>query len=53
MAHPLVMVLPIGIEDDFVAALDLMTENSWIWSDVNAPASYTIGHFPDGRRVAL
>jgi len=46
-AHPLVMVLPIGIEDDFVGVVDLMTEKSWIWSDVNDPESYTIGDVPD------
>ena len=46
-AHPLVMVLPIGIEDDFVGVVDLMTEKSWIWSDVNDPASYTIGDVPE------
>ena len=46
-AHPLVMVLPIGIEDDFVGVVDLMTEKSWIWSDVNDPESYTIGDVPE------
>jgi elongation factor G len=46
-ANPLVMVLPIGIEDDFVGVVDLMTEKSWIWSDPNDPASYTIGDVPE------
>jgi elongation factor G len=46
-AHPVVMVLPIGIEDDFVGVVDLLTEKSWIWSDVNDPESYTIGEVPD------
>jgi len=46
-ANPLVMVLPIGIEDDFVGVVDLMTEKSWIWSDVNDPESYTIGDVPE------
>jgi elongation factor G len=46
-AHPLVMVLPIGIEDDFVGVVDLLTEKSWIWSDSNDPESYTIGDVPE------
>lgn len=46
-AKPLVMVLPIGIEDDFVGVVDLLTEKSWIWSDVSDAASYTIGEVPE------
>ena len=46
-ANPLVMVLPIGIEDDFVGVVDLLTEKSWIWSDSSDPESYTIGDVPE------
>tara|TARA_R110002096_G_scaffold22547_7_gene72298 strand:+ start:7587 stop:9671 length:2085 start_codon:yes stop_codon:yes gene_type:complete len=46
-ANPLVMVLPIGIEDDFVGVVDLLTEKSWTWSDSNDPTSYTIGDVPE------
>ncbi|MEM7431825.1 MAG: elongation factor G [Pseudomonadota bacterium] len=46
-ANPLVMVLPIGIEDDFVGVVDLLTMQSWIWSDSNDPESYTIGDIPE------
>ena len=46
-ANPLVMVLPIGVEDNFVGLVDLLTEKSWIWSDSNDPESYTIGDVPD------
>ena len=49
-ANPLVMVLPIGIEDDFVGIVDLLTEKSWIWSDSNDPESYTIGDVPDDMK---
>jgi elongation factor G len=41
------MVLPIGIEDEFVGVVDLLTQKSWIWSDVNDPESYTIGDVPE------
>ncbi len=45
-ANPLVMVLPIGVEDNFVGIVDLMTEKAWTWSDSNDPESYTIGDVP-------
>jgi elongation factor G len=46
-ANPLVMVLPIGIEDDFIGVVDLLTQKSWTWSDSNDPESYTIGDVPE------
>ncbi|MCH8101201.1 MAG: elongation factor G [Proteobacteria bacterium] len=46
-ANPVVMVLPIGIEDDFVGVVDLLTRKSWIWKDVSDPESYEIGDVPD------
>ncbi|MCP5093063.1 MAG: GTP-binding protein, partial [Gammaproteobacteria bacterium] len=46
-ANPLVMVLPIGVEDNFVGIVDLLTEKSWVWSDSNDPESYAIGDVPD------
>jgi elongation factor G len=46
-ASPLVMVLPIGIEDDFVGVVDLLTEKSWTWSDSSDPELYTIGDVPE------
>jgi elongation factor G len=45
-AHPLVMVLPIGIEDQFKGIVDLLTRKAWIWSDPNDPASYEITDVP-------
>jgi len=45
-AKPLVMVLPIGAEDDFVGVVDLLTEKSHIWSDPKDPLSLTIGDVP-------
>lgn len=46
-ANPLVMTLPIGIEDNFIGIVDLITQKSWIWSDVNNPESYEIGDIPE------
>ncbi len=39
-ANPLVMVLPIGIEDDFVGVVDLLTRKAWIWDDSGDPSKY-------------
>jgi len=46
-ANPLVMVLPIGAEDDFVGVVDLLTRKSWIWKDASDPESYQIGDVPE------
>jgi elongation factor G len=41
-ATPLVMTLPIGIEDQFRGVVDLLTRKAWIWDDSGDPAAYTI-----------
>lgn len=45
-ATPLVMVLPIGIEDEFKGVVDLLTRKAWIWSDDKDPESYTLEEPP-------
>lgn len=45
-AKPLVIVLPIGIEDQFCGVVDLLTRKSWIWDDTGLPENYTIGEVP-------
>ncbi len=45
-ANPLVMVLPIGIEDDFVGVVDLLTRKAWIWDDSGDPSKYKIDEPP-------
>ena len=46
-ANPLVMTLPIGIEDNFIGAVDLLTRKAWIWKDPNDPAKYDIEDVPE------
>jgi len=46
-ANPLVMTLPIGIEDDFKGVVDLLTEKAWIWSSSDDPTSYEITDIPE------
>ena len=45
-AKPLVMVLPIGIEEDFKGVVDLLTRKAWIWDDSGDPAAYEIQEPP-------
>ncbi|MGD1895563.1 MAG: elongation factor G [Phormidesmis sp.] len=49
-AKPLVMVLPIGIEDDFVGVVDLLTEKAWIWDDSGEPMNYEITDVPEDMK---
>jgi len=45
-AVPLVMVLPIGIEDDFKGVVDLLSRKAYIWDDSGDPAAYTVEEPP-------
>ncbi len=46
-ARPVVMVLPIGIEDDFKGVVDLLTRKAWIWDESGDPTKYTISEVPE------
>ncbi len=41
-ANPLVMVLPIGIEENFTGVVDLLTRKAWVWDDSGDPMNYEI-----------
>jgi len=45
-AHPLVMTLPIGREDDFSGVVDILTRKAWIWDDSGDPLNYTVQDVP-------
>ncbi|OBT06600.1 translation elongation factor G [Vibrio sp. UCD-FRSSP16_10] len=45
-ATPLVMVLPIGREDDFVGVVDLLTRKAYVWDDTGLPENYEIKDIP-------
>lgn len=45
-AHPLVMVLPIGIEDDFKGCVDLLTRKAWIWDNEADTTAFRIEEPP-------
>ena len=46
-AKPLVMVLPIGMENDFVGVVDLLTRKAWVWDDSGNPENYEIKDVPE------
>jgi elongation factor G len=45
-AHPLVMTLPIGIEDDFVGIVDVLEQKAYIWDDTGLPENFEITDIP-------
>ncbi|GGI76294.1 elongation factor G [Shewanella gelidii] len=45
-ANPLVMVLPIGIEDEFTGVVDLLTRKAWVWDETGQAENYTIEDIP-------
>jgi len=50
VAKPLVMVLPIGIEDDFVGVVDLLTEKAWVWDNSGDPLNYELKDVPEDMK---
>ena len=46
-ANPLVMVLPIGVEDNFTGIIDLLTRKAWIWNSSEDPEAYEITDVPE------
>ncbi len=52
-AHPLVMVLPIGVEEDFSGVVDLLTRKAWIWDNSGDPAAYEITEPPADMAEAI
>jgi elongation factor G len=45
-ANPLVMALPIGIEDDFVGIVDVLEQKSYVWDDTGLPENFVVGDVP-------
>ncbi|MEM7357689.1 MAG: elongation factor G [Pseudomonadota bacterium] len=45
-ADPLVMVLPIGIEDDFIGVVDLLERKAYVWDDSGDPTKFEVQDVP-------
>ena len=52
-AKPLVMVLPIGTEDDFVGVVDLLTRKAWVWDATGDPLAYEIQDVPEDMKAEV
>ncbi|MGD9392897.1 MAG: GTP-binding protein, partial [Chromatiales bacterium] len=52
-ANPLVMVLPIGTEDDFVGVVDLLSRKAYIWDDTGLPENYEVKDVPEDMADAV
>ena len=49
-AEPLVLTLPIGIEDAFSGVVDLVTRKAWIWDGSSDPMNYHLDDVPADMR---
>ncbi|PWK51956.1 elongation factor G [Pleionea mediterranea] len=45
-ANPLVMTLPIGIEDDFSGVVDVLEQKAYIWDDTGLPENFEVTDIP-------
>ena len=46
-ANPLVMTLPIGIEDEFCGVVNLLDMRAYIWDDSGLPENYEVVDIPE------
>ena len=45
-AKPVVMCLPIGVEENFIGLVDLLTRQAYVWDDSGLPENYEVGDVP-------
>ncbi|WP_194090590.1 elongation factor G [Vibrio hibernica] len=45
-ATPLIMTLPIGIEDEFKGVVDVLSRKAYIWDETGLPENYTVEDVP-------
>ncbi len=45
-ARPVVMTLPIGVEDQFIGVVDVLTRKAWVWDASGDPLNYEIQDVP-------
>ncbi len=46
-AKPLVLTLPIGIEDGFTGVVDILTRKAWVWDGSGDPENYHLEEVPE------
>ncbi len=52
-AVPVPMVLPIGIEENFIGMVDLLTREAYVWDDSGDPEKYEITEPPENMLDAV
>ncbi|MFT4926624.1 MAG: elongation factor G, partial [Phenylobacterium sp.] len=45
-ANPMVMVLPIGTEENFVGLVDLLSRTAYVWDETGLPENYEVVDIP-------
>ncbi len=45
-ANPLVMTLPIGVEDEFVGVVDILERKAYVWDETGLPENFKITDIP-------
>ncbi|MGM0593977.1 MAG: elongation factor G [Pseudomonadota bacterium] len=49
-ARPLVMTLPIGIEDQFTGVVDVLNQEAYVWDESGDPMKYEVTAIPDDMK---
>ncbi|AXR06128.1 elongation factor G [Salinimonas sediminis] len=49
-AKPVVMTLPIGIEDDFNGIIDVLEEKAYIWDETGLPENFEVCDVPEDMK---
>jgi len=49
-ATPLVMTLPIGIEDEFKGVVDLLSEKAYVWDNTGLPENFEVIDIPEDMK---
>lgn len=52
-AKPLVMCLPIGIEETFSGVVDLLERKAYVWDDSGLPENYVVSDIPEEMRETV
>ena len=52
-AKPLVMCLPIGVEETFSGVVDLLERKAYVWDDSGLPENYVVSDIPEEMRKTV